>query len=42
MRIIFNYGSFIFIIVPGPSPPFENTFSSHMLLDLKKTKFIRF
>ena len=27
---------FTFIIVSGPSPPFGNTCSSHMLLDLKK------
>ena len=42
MRIIVNYGSFTFIIVPGPFTPFRNIFFSHMLLDLKKTKFIRF
>ena len=41
-RIIVNYSSLTFIIVPGSSPPFGNTFSSHMLLDLKKVKFIRF
>ena len=39
MRIIINYGSFTFFIVPVPSPPFGNTFSSHVLLDFKKTKF---
>ena len=33
---------FWFIIVPRPSPPFRNTFSSHVLLDLKKNKFTRF
>ena len=41
-RIIFNYGSFTLIIVPGLSPPFGNTLSSHMLLDLKKNTFIWF
>ena len=35
--MIINYGSFTFIIVPQPSPQFGNTFSSHVLLDLKKT-----
>ena len=39
MRIIINYGSFTFFIVPVPSPPYGNTFSSHVLLDFKKTKF---
>ena len=36
MRIIVNYGSFTYNIVPGPSAPFGNTFSSHVFLDLKK------
>ena len=36
MRIIVNYGSFTYIIVPGPSAPFGNTFSSLVFLDLKK------
>ena len=42
IKIIVSYGSFTFIIVPGRSPPFPNTFFSHRLLGLKKTKFIRF
>ena len=40
-RIIVNYGSFTFIIVPGHSPPFGNTFSSKVLLK-RVPMFIRF
>ena len=40
-RIVVNYGSFTFIIVPGHSPAFGKTFSSHVFLE-RVGMFIQF